>query len=224
MKQFLFFVFVMLFFCGFAQKDEFDYLREKYNDKYVITDPDASIALDTVVLLPKPKFKTRYDALYYNWFTKKTHKAYPYAVLAKKNLDAINDTIATIKSKRKRKRYIKKKQKFFEEEFAKRIKKLTRTEGRILIKLIHRLTGLTVNEHVQDKRGKFKAFMYRVSASVFKIKLNLEYHPELVMEDYMIETILQKAFVNEVLEEFPSVLESANNEYPVRVIEIKKKK
>ncbi len=218
--------FIGLFFSLFlqAQNSEWETLEKKYKDAYLITDPDGTVALDTVVLFPAPKFKTNYDRRYYYWFRKKTYKAYPYAVLAKKNINALNDTIQHITSKRKRRRFVKKKQKYFENEFANDVKKLTRTEGRVLIKLIHRLTGFTVNEHVQDKRGKFKAFVYRVSASLFKIKLDVEYHPENVLEDYMIESILQHAFQDGNLEEHPSVLKSATMLFPSKVIEIQKKK
>ena len=225
MKQKYTFLVFFFVFCGmFAQDTDLEKLQEKYKEYYLIIDPNQEIVLDSIVLFPAPKFKTAYDKRYYRWFRKKTYNAYPYAVLAKENLRMIDDSIQKILSKRKQKRYIKKKQKYFEEQFSENIKKLTKTEGRILIKLVHRLTGKTVNDHLQDKKGKFKAFLYRTSARVFKIKLDLEYHPEDLMEDYMIESILQEAFSNGVLEEEPSVLKSANLLYPSRVIEIKKKK
>lgn len=220
-------VFIILLSCSFllnAQEKKKGEFEEKYKDFYLITDPNEAISLDTIVLFPAPKFKTSYDRRYYLWMKKKTYNAYPYAVLAKEKINMLNDTINLIKSSRKRKRFIKEKQQFFEDEFAKKIKKLTRTEGRVLIKLIHRLTGYTVNDHVKNKRGKFKAFIYRFSASLFKIKLNLEYHPESVMEDYMIESILQHAFNEGELESHPSVLKTASMVFPAKVIEIEKKK
>ncbi|WP_050809596.1 DUF4294 domain-containing protein [Ochrovirga pacifica] len=209
---------------SFAQEIDFEKLRKKYEGYYVISHPDEQIILDTVVLFPQPTFKTYYDRRYYLWFAKKTYKAYPYAVLAKHKINQLNDSIQLITSKRKRKKFIKEKQDFFEEQFTEDIKKLTRTEGRILIKLIHRLTGATVNEHIQDKRGNFRAFWYRVSASLFKIKLDLEYHPESELEDFMIEAILQEAFQKGRLVREPSVLKSANYIYPQKEIHIEKKK
>lgn len=221
----------MCFVFGYTQaqkeginEEEKELLKKKYQGYYITTYPTENVVLDTLTIFPKPKFKTSYDRRYYYWFKKKTYTAYPYAVLFKDKMNGLNDSIATIKSKRKRKRYIRKKQKFFEEQFAENVKDLTRTEGRILIKLIHRLTGFTVNEHVQDKRGKFRAFIYRSSAKIFKIKLDLEYHPETLMEDYLIESILQEAFARERLEEYPSLLKSANYIYTSKTIEIKKKK
>ncbi|NIJ45749.1 hypothetical protein FHR24_002220 [Wenyingzhuangia heitensis] len=223
-KKNVFVVLFFVFFLGNAQQKDWEKLKEQYDDYYLITDPNQEIELDTLVLFPPPKFKSYYDKRYYLWFKKKTYRAYPYAILAKEKMTILNDSVQKIKSKRKQKRYIKDQQKIFEKQFTENIKKLTRTEGRILIKLIHRLTGLTVNEHVQDKRGDFKAFWYRFSASFFKIDLDAEYHPEELMEDYMIESILQQAFTKGDLREEPSVLETANMVYPSRVIEIEKKK
>lgn len=228
MKQLLNYFFVLLFlWCPiltFGQKDDAEKWKEKYIDSEIITDPNQRVELDTLVLFPSPKFETKYDRKYYYWFRRKTYKAYPYAVLAKEKINYLNDSIHKIASKRKRKKFVKQKQKYFEEQFTKDVKKLTRTEGRILIKLIHRLTGLTVNDHIKDKRGKFKAFWYRVSANMFKIKLSTEYHPESEMEDFIIESILQQAFQSGRLKEEPSVLKSANFVYPEKKIHIHKKK
>jgi len=223
-KKYIFGLLLFVSFFSNAQKSDIEKLREKYRYSYVITEPGQKIELDTLELFLHPKFKSSYTKRYYLWLKKKTYRAYPFAVLAKEKIQFLNDTIQQIKSKRKSKRYIKKKQRLFEEEFAKSIKKLTKTEGRVLIKLIYRLTGISVNEHVQDKRGKLKAFWYRFSASFFKIDLKAEYHPESLMEDYMIESILRQAFVNEDLEEEMSVLENVNSLRFDRVIQVEKKK
>lgn len=212
------------FFVVNAQEKGVEEFKEKYKDFYVLTKPNQEIALDTLELFRRPKFKTSYSKRYYFWLKKKTYKAYPYAVLAKEKNELLNDTLAKITSKRKRKKYIRKKQKIFEIEFSKSIKKLTKTEGRILIKMIHRLTGLTVNKHIQDKRGKLKAFWYRFSASLFKINLKDEYHPESIMEDYVIESILREAFLYEKLKEEISVLDYVNNLRFDKAIEVQKKK
>lgn len=224
--RYIYFCFLFLLMSSrfFAQDKALEKVQVKYKDYYYITEPNQNIVLDTVMLFPKPKFKTNYDRRYYRWFQKKTFHAYPYAVLAKNKLAVLNDSIDKIDSKRKRKKFIKQKQNYFKEQFADNIKNLTRTEGRILIKLIHRLTGKTVNIHLQEKKGKFKAFLYRTSAKVFKIKLDLEYHPESLMEDYIIESILQEAFSDGFLEEEPSVLKSATMLFPRREIHIEKKK
>ena len=77
------------------------------------------------------------------------------------------------------------------------IKKMTTTEGRILIKLIHRQTGETAFQNIKVLRSGWKAFWYNTTANVFKLSLKTEYHPESDNEDFLIEDVLQRAFQND---------------------------
>ena len=79
--------------------------------------------------------------------------------------------------------------------------KMTRTEGRILIKLIHRQTGKTVFKNIKDLRSGWKAFWYNTTASFFDISLKKPYDPYENKEDFYIEDILRRAFQSGELEE-----------------------
>jgi len=176
-------------------------------EQYIIFEGDTLlIELDEVLLLKKLKFKTNYDRRYYYWFRKKTLKAYPYAKLASERLEVLNERVDNIKSKRKKRIYTKRIQKYLEGEFTDQLKKLTRTEGRILIKLIHRQTGQTAFNLVKDLRSGWKAFWYNSTANLFKLSLKEEYDPINIEEDYLIEDILQRAFVEGALVQQPSKL------------------
>jgi len=176
-------------------------------EKYIIFKGDTLlIELHEIQLLKKLKFKTTYDRRYYFWFRKKVLKAYPYAKLATERLNILNERLAKIKSKRKKKQYIKIIQKYMEGEFTSQLKKLTRTEGRILIKLIERQTAETAFHFVKNLRSGWKAFWYNTTAKLFKLSLKAIYDPVNNKEDYLIEDILQRAFIDGVLEEQPSKL------------------
>ena len=164
------------------------------------------VELDEVLLLKKLKFNSTYDRRYYYWFRKKTLKAYPYAKLATERLEVLNERIENIKSKRKKRQYIIRVQKYLEGEFTDQLKKLTKTEGRILIKLMHRQTGETAFHLVKELRSGWKAFWYNTTAKVFKLSLKDKYDPENNAEDYLIEDILQRAFADGTLKEQPSKL------------------
>ena len=185
----------------FSQKNEvLDSIPPNYED-YILVKPGDSITieLNEITLLPKQKFTSREDIRYYLWFRKKVFKAYPYAKLASKRLDSLNARLNRIDSKRKRKKYTKQVQKYIEGEFTDQIKKMTRTEGRILIKLIHRQTGKTAFDNIKTLRSGFKAFWYNTTANLFKLSLKLEYQPEIENEDYLIEDVLQRAFQDDKL-------------------------
>ena len=91
-----------------------------------------------------------------------------------------------------------------QDRFAPELKKLTRTEGQILVKLIHRQTGITMYDLVKEYRSGFKAFVYDRTAHFFNISLKREFQPTKVYEDYLIEDILQRSFQDGILERQPT--------------------
>ena len=206
LKKTIFILIILLSVASSAQKK--DSLPLNLEDYILIKRGDTlNITLDEFALLPKHKFKSSIDARYYYWFRTKVYKAYPYAMLASQRLDSLNARLSRIKKKSSRRKYTRKAQKYLEGEFTDQLKKMTRTEGRILIKLIHRQTGETAFENIRDLRSGWKAFWYNATANLFKLSLKSEYHPEIVNEDFLIEDVLQRAFLEGRLEKQASKLE-----------------
>ncbi|MCM4156870.1 DUF4294 domain-containing protein [Gramella sp. AN32] len=169
--------------------------------------PRESIDLEEVVLLRKLKFDNTMDRRRYLILRRKTRKVYPYAKLASERLVELNSRLDHIKSNRDRKRYTKIVENYIEDEFSAELKKLTRTEGQILVKLIHRQTGDTAFELVRNLKSGWRAFWYNTTASMFDISLKEEYDPEKNREDYLIEDILQRSFRDNILERQSSALD-----------------
>lgn len=184
---------------------------DSVTEKLIIVEGDSifrtSIALDEVYIFGKLEFANYKEKLRYYILRRKTMKVYPYAKLASERLVSLNERLETIKSKRKRKKYTRRVQKYIEGEFSDELKKLTRTEGQILVKLIYRQTGNTAFDLVKELRTGWRAFWYNTTAKIFKINIKEEYHPELVEEDYLIEDILQRAFAANQLERQETVLD-----------------
>lgn len=151
------------------------------------------VGLGEVVVLPELKFNTYKDYLAYYRLRQRTLKVYPYAVLASERLTTLNERLGNIKRRRARKRYTKRVERYLEDEFKEELKKLTRSEGRILIKLIHRETGVTAHELIKNLRNGWRAFIYQTTAKMFDINLKSEYNPADNEEDAMIEGILFRA-------------------------------
>ncbi|MEM6720353.1 MAG: DUF4294 domain-containing protein [Bacteroidota bacterium] len=168
--------------------------------------PRTAIELDEVIVFNKLEFSSKEERIRYLVLRRKTLKVYPYAKLAAERLVKLNDRLGKIESKSKRRRYTKRVQKFIEEELTAKLKKLTKTEGQILVKLIHRQTGETAFKLVKRLRSGWKAFWYNTTANLFNISLKREFKPESNHEDYLIEDILQRAFNNNQLKKQPSAL------------------
>jgi len=111
----------------------------------------------------------------------------------------LNDRLSKIKRKRARKRYTKRVERYLEGEFKDELKRLTRSEGRILVKLIHRETGQTTHGLIKKLRSGWRAFVYQTTAKLFDIDLKTTYNPTDDEEDALIEGILLRAFADGTL-------------------------
>ena len=158
------------------------------------------------MLLHKLKFDGKADRKRYLILRRKTIKVYPFSKLAAQRLDSLNKRLERIEKKSARKRYTKQIQKYIEGEFSDELKKFTRTEGQILVTLIHRQTGITTFELVKELRNGWRAFWYNNTANLFNISLKTEFDPLNYKEHYLIEDILQRNFQSGRLERQDSPL------------------
>ena len=72
------------------------------------------------------------------------------------------------------------------------LKKLTMSEGKILVKLIYRETSLSTYSIVKSYRGRFNAFFWQTMAKLWNNDLKTIYDPSAVREDYLIENIINE--------------------------------
>ena len=157
------------------------------------------VDLGEVIVLPSLKFDSYNDYLTYYRLRKRTLKVYPYAKMASERLVVLNDRLYKIKRKRAKKRYTKRVERYLEGEFKDELKRLTRSEGRILVKLIHRETGQTTHGLIKKLRSGWRAFVYQTTAKLFDIDLKTTYNPTDDEEDALIEGILLRAFADGTL-------------------------
>lgn len=209
MKRLLFFFLFLGSLPVVAQVEE--PVEDSLEYHYYIIEGDTvareHIDLDEVLILGRLNFDSELERRKYLILRRKTLKVYPYAKLASERLVELNSRLDQIKSKRDRKRYTKIVQDYIENQFSAELKKLTRTEGQILVKLIHRQTGNTAFDLVKELKSGWRAFWYNTTASFFDISLKEEYEPAKHQEDYLIEDILQRAFQGRELERQPSALD-----------------
>lgn len=189
-----------------AQGDSvFEYLNKNRGNfmKAIIVDGDTIpiMTLNEVLLVDKPTFDSRNAKRRYYILRRKVIKVYPYAIIAGNKLDSLNLMLAQEKRKRKRKKLVKAFQNYMKDKFEEDLKKLTHSEGQILSKLIHRETGETTYNLIKDYRNGFLAVWWNTIAFFNKIDLKTPYQPKTDEEDKLIETILQAAFRNNLLEE-----------------------
>ncbi|MCF6130652.1 DUF4294 domain-containing protein [Flavobacterium wongokense] len=125
----------------------------------------------------------------------RVYKVYPIAKIAAERLTMLNKNMDKMKTNREKKKYFKIVEDYMENEFTGQLKKLSRKQGQILVKLIHRQTGYTTFELIKDYKSGWKAFWSNNTARLFDINLKTKYAPYEVNEDFLIETILDRAFI-----------------------------
>ena len=167
------------------------------NKKVIIANLDI-INGDTLFIKEFPEveileFKDNLERRKYYILKRRVLKVYPYALVAKEKLDAIQRGLDTIPKRRHKKRYTKQVAIWVKEEYTEQLKNLTMSEGRILVKLIYRETKITSYDIVRSYRGRFNAFFWQTMAKLWENNLKTQYDPVNIKEDMLIEHIILQA-------------------------------
>jgi hypothetical protein len=125
----------------------------------------------------------KYLRLVYN-----VKKAYPYALIVRKEMIRVNSLLQDMPDDRQRKVFLQKYEKDIFREYEDQLSQFTISQAKILIKLIDRETQSTSYTLIADYRGKFSASFWQGIAKIFGTNLKSTYDPE--GEDYLIEQII----------------------------------
>jgi hypothetical protein len=151
-------------------------------------DTMAVVDLGQVVVFEQKHFKSERERRKYNRLRKKVVKVYPYAYAAGELMRKYEDELQQLQTKRERKDFLNAAEEELKERFEGELRKMTVTEGIILIKLIDRETGDTSYGLLQELKGNFSAFMWQSVARLFGHNLKDDYDP--YGEDWPVEEVV----------------------------------
>lgn len=152
--------------------------------------------LDEMLFVAKPTLSDVQARRNYYILMKKLGRVYPYVREAALRMDSVNFQLEGIDRRRQRRKYTKSYQKYLEERFEPELRKLTRSEGQILSKLIYRETHTSVYEIIKTYRNGLSARLWSMTAWWYDIDLKRAYDPENDAEDSLIENILLRKFIS----------------------------
>jgi hypothetical protein len=135
-----------------------------------------------------PVFHRKRDFKNYQRMVRAVKKVYPLALEAAKRMENLDEELAAMDSRKDRKEYTKAIEDALKEEISPMLWKMTRYEGKILLKLIDRETKHTAFAIIKDFRSGFTAGFYQMLAKMFGNNLKLEYDPK--GEDEVLEQIV----------------------------------
>lgn len=125
----------------------------------------------------------RHARLVYN-----VRRVYPYALIVRNEVGRVNRLLETMPDKRDQNNFLQQYEKDIFKEYEGDMKKLTFSQGKILIKLIERETQNTSFDLIRQYRGKFSATFWQSIARIFGADLKATYDPS--GEDYLIEQVI----------------------------------
>lgn len=141
-----------------------------------------------VHVMPVYVFSRPVDLRRYRRLVDAVKKVYPIAQIAKKRMARMEEDLCRLPTKKEQKEYIRQVYHEIKEEYTPVLKHMTRTQGRVLLKLINRETEYTAYEVLKEFRGGFVAGFWQGVSRVFGQDLKSEYDKE--GEDRMIEQIV----------------------------------
>lgn len=124
----------------------------------------------------------------YNRLVRNVKKTLPIAKEVNRAIIETYEFLQTLPNEKDRQKHLQAVEKSVKEQYTPRMKKLTFSQGKLLIKLINRETDSSSYELVKAFLGPFKAGFYQAFAAIFGASLKKEYHPE--DEDAEIERIV----------------------------------
>lgn len=116
-------------------------------------------------------------------------KVYPYALRVAHLVEQIDTELNSLDRNRKRRRYINEMRKMLKDRFTDDVKDLTRIQGQMLTKLIHRETNQTAFDLIKNYRNGMAAGWWNMLGKFYAQNLKMEYDPK--GEDKEIERYVQ---------------------------------
>lgn len=189
-------VYFILLFTGFLELFLFDVTAQTFtNTQGIIVkacidkgDTIPCVEMRTLYVYPPYHFKNRREQIRYNKLVRDVKKTLPIAKMIHKTIIETYEYLEKIPDKKERKRHIKRVEKGLKEQYTPMMKKLTFSQGKLLIRLVDRECNQSSYELVKAFMGPFKAGFYQTFASLFGASLKKEYNPE--KEDQMTERII----------------------------------
>lgn len=114
---------------------------------------------------------------------------YPLALKAKTLIDNYERDLEDLKKNRKKKKYSKEAHQELKDEFTYNIRDLYQSEGDLLMKLIHRETGMTVHEIIKKYRGGMQSSLYNSMGKLWGHNLKDTYDAS--GDDWITEVVIQ---------------------------------
>lgn len=151
-------------------------------------DTIPSLHMPTLYVFKPLIFKNKREQQSYNRLVRNVKRTLPIAKEVNRAIIETYEYLQTLPDEKARQKHLNLVEKSVKEQYTPRLKKLSFSQGKLLIKLINRETDSSSYELVKAFLGSFKAGFYQAFAALFGASLKKEYHPD--GEDALTERIV----------------------------------
>lgn len=162
--------------------------RGKY---YPVIDGDTVLMLvfNEIDVYPPLRFKNKKEEEFYWRTVRDVRKALPYAKLISETLTETYEYLQTFDNENERKQYLKEMEDEVFDQYKPALKRFTKGQAKILVKLIGRETNQSGYDILKAFLGTTRAVFYHGFGKLFGVNINGRYTPEKNKEDAVIERI-----------------------------------
>ena len=158
-----------------------------YTAVVIGNDTVACMYLRDFIKYSPMRHETAQEVIKYNRLVRDVKKTLPYAKEIAKIIIETYEYMETLPNHKAKQKHLEKMEKHLKDIYTPKMKKLTKNQGQLLMKLIDRETNSSSYHIVESFMGSFKAFSYNAFAALFGNSLKKRYNP--YDEDRMIERI-----------------------------------
>ncbi len=135
------------------------------------------VRLPNIYVFPELKFKNEKERQKYNKLVRDVKRTLPYAKLIYETLIETYEYIETLPDEKAKKKHLKRMEKELFKEYKPELKKMSLSQGKLLIKLVNRECNQTSYDLAKAFLGSFRAGFWNLFAGMFGASLKSEYDP-----------------------------------------------
>lgn len=173
-------LFLFILYCASlsAQSIKMNVLPKDHYKAYVDgSDTVAVVSLRDIYVFPEIKFKNKKEQHKYTKLVRDVKRTLPYAKMVYETLIETYEYMETLPTEKERQDHLKRMEKELFKEYKPELKKLTFSQGKLLIKLIDRECNQSSYNLLKAYLGSFRAGFWNIFAGMFGASLKTEYNP-----------------------------------------------
>ncbi len=169
-------------------------LQKVYAGYYHFIEPESGdtlmmLVMNNITIYPRERFRNKAEEEFYWKTVRDVKRTLPYAKLICSTLLETYEYIDTYQNEKQKQAYLTQFEKAIFKEYKPVMKKMTKGQGKMLIKLINRETNQNSYNIVKAFLGTFRAGFWQTFGRFFGVSLKQGFHPSKNKEDAMIERI-----------------------------------